>query len=439
MTDPPAPSGAPAPRWFRYLLPFLKAPEDLTPHQWRLLGLLGITVLINHYDFGLLGAALLQIQQELHIPEDEIGGVYGLIRMGVVAAMLLAVVADRLGRRRLLLWTILGFTGSTILTAFAQTQLQFTVLQFVARVFVTAEELVAVVVIAEELGARRRGFALGILAALGSLGHGLAYIGFGFIETLPYGWRSLYLMGAAPLLFIAWIRRSLPETRRFEQARQSRQPSTGLAAGLQPLWDLVRKSPRRVAVLSLVLLPASAAMIPASSFAVKFLQESHGWAPSQIPLLTVGGGFLVFASMALTGSVADRFGRRRLLVAALLMSAGGVAVFYNSPGLVVVPGWILMTAGLVSADVIFGALGSELFPTSYRTTASGLRALLWTLGGSIGLFLEGWLYNTAGGHAAALSCLLLLAWIAPLAVLVWIPETAGRELEEIAPELASGG
>jgi MFS family permease len=421
------------PAWFR-LFPFLRAPDDLTPHQWRLLGLLGVTVLINHYDFGLLGAALLQIQNELAIPEHEIGGVVGLVRMGVVPALLLAVVADRLGRRRLLLATILGFTVCTVLTAFARTQAQFTAFQFLARSFVSAEELVAVVVIAEELGARRRGFALGVLAALGSLGNGVAYIAFGFIERLPYGWRTLYLFGAAPLLLLAWLRRTLPETHRFEEARERRARDSGLAAALQPLRDLLRMYPGRVAVLALALLPASAVMIPGSGFAVKFLQEGHGWRPAQIPLLMVGGGFLVFASMALTGSIADRLGRRRLLVGALALNAAGLAVFYGAPGLAVVPGWIVMIAGLVSADVIFGALGSELFPTAYRTTASGLRSLLWTVGGSAGLFLEGWLYVVAGSHAAALSALLVLAWIAPLCILFGIPETAGRELEEIAPE-----
>jgi len=174
-------SASEPPGWFRiffFLRFFLRAPEDLTRRQWRLLGLLGVTVLINHYDFGLLTAALLQIQTELGIPETEVGRMVGLIRAGAILALPLAVFADRRGRRRLLVATILGFTLCTILTAFAQTATQFTVFQFFARMFVNAEEILAIVVITEELPAKRRGFALGVLAALGSLGNGVAFIGF---------------------------------------------------------------------------------------------------------------------------------------------------------------------------------------------------------------------------------------------------------------------
>jgi putative MFS transporter len=425
------------PGWFRHLFFFLRMPEDLTRHQWRLLGLLGVTVLINHYDFGLLTAALLQIQTELGVPETEVGRMVGMIRAGAILALPLAVIADRRGRRRMLVATILGFTLCTILTAFAQTATQFTIFQFFARMFVNAEELLAIVVIAEELPAKRRGFALGVLAALGSLGNGVAFIGFGFIEVLPYGWRSLYIVGAAPLLLLAWIRRTLPETRRFESERGHRlqhRREAGFAAALQPVRDLVQLYPGRVAALAATIMPASMILIAASTFPVKFLQEVHGWTPGMIPVLMVGGGVLVFASMALSGTIADRVGRRRLLAGALLLNAAGIGIFYNGSGWAVVPGWILMMAGLVSADVMFGALGSELFPTSYRSTASGLRAFLWMAGGSVGLVVvESQLFPVAGSHAAAVTLMLAGAWIAPLAVLRFIPETARRELEQIAP------
>ena len=173
----------------------------------------------------------------------------------------------------------------------------------------------------------------------------------------------------------------------------------------------------------------------AAPFPVKFLQAVHGWTPGMIPLLMVVGGFLVFASMALAGTVADRIGRRRLAVGGLALNTVGLAIFYNMPGWWVVPGWILMTAGLVSVDVIFGALGSELFPTSYRSTASGLRTFAWTIGGSVGLFVEGNLIlPLVDGHATALTWMLAGAWFSPLVILLFIPETASRELEDISPE-----
>jgi len=301
--------------------------------------------------------------------------------------------------------------------------------------FVNAEELLAIVVIAEEMDAKRRGWALGVLAALGSLGHAVAFIGFGFIDSLPYGWRSLYLLGAFPLLLLAWIRRTLPETQRFESERERRAAQAGLAAALQPLRDLFRIYPGRVAAVVCTTLPASMMMIAASTFPVKFLQEAHGWTPGMIPVLMVGGGVLVFASMGLSGTIADRIGRRRLLTSALLLNAAGIALFYNGSGWTVVPGWIVMTAGLVSSDVMFGALGSELFPTSYRSTASGLRAFTWMAGGSLGLVVvESQLYPLAGSHAAALTAMLAGAWVAPLVVMLFIPETARREREHIAPD-----
>ncbi len=64
-------------------------------------------------------------------------------------------------------------------------------------------------------------------------------------------------------------------------------------------------------------------------------------------------------------------------------------------------------------------------------TASGVRALAWVFGGVIGLFLEGALFAPTSSHAA-ITWMLAAAWIAPLVIAAFLPETAGRELEEIA-------
>lgn len=207
-----------------------------------------------------------------------------------------------------------------------------------------------------------------------------------------------------------------------------------LRAALQPVRDLVLTYPGRVAALAATILPASMILIAASTFPVKFLQEAHGWTPGMIPVLMVGGGFLVYASMALAGTIPDRVGRRRMVAAGLLLNSLGIWVFYNTSGWAVIPAWILMIAGFVSIDVLFGALGSELFPTSYRSTASGFRSFCWIAGGALGLVIvEGQLLPLFGSHAAAVTCMLAGAWIAPPVVLLFIPEAARRELEEVAP------
>jgi putative MFS transporter len=421
------------PWWFKILFAFVRSPAPLSQRQWQLLGLLGLTVLINHYDFAVLSLALPQIQAGLAIPEDRIGTVMATVRMGVVPALLFAFLADRVGRRRLLVATILGFTVCTVATAFTRSAAEFTALQFCARMFIAAEDMLAIVVITEELEAESRGFGIGILGAFGALGFGVAALSLAVIEALPFGWRALYLVGAVPLLWLAWLRRRIPETRRFEAERELRRGEAGLAAALGPLRDLVRRYPRRMLALCAAVLPAALVTITAGGFVSKHLQTAQGWRPGQVTLLYAVAGFLVFVSTVVSGRLGDRFGRRGVMATALLLNAVGVACFYQLSGGWIVPAWILFTSCGVAIDVLFGALGSELFPTSYRSTASGVRAAVGTVGGALGLLLESLLYPLTGSHSGAITWMLALAWIAPLVVLLLLPETARRELEEISP------
>jgi hypothetical protein len=87
----------------------------------------------------------------------------------------------------------------------------------------------------------------------------------------------------------------------------------------------------------------------------------------------------------------------------------------------------------MGCDVLFGALGSELFPTCYRSTASGVRLLASSVGGALGLWVESLLFPLAGSHATAITWMMAAAVVAPLIILLFIPETAARELEEVSP------
>jgi MFS family permease len=427
-----SPEAKPARRGLAALSQALRGPAEVSAEQRRLLGVLGLTFLLNQYDMALIGLALPQIQAGLGVAEQHAGLLVGAVRFGAVGSLALALFADRAGRRRLLLLTILGFTACTTLTAFARTPAEFAALQFLARACIGAEEVVAIVVVAEVLAARARGWGFGALAVFGALGHGAAAAAYAFVEVLPFGWRALYALGILPLLLLAWIRRGLRETPRFERERAAR-AAVGGGGALEPLRQLLSAYPGRLAALVSAVLAFGFTSASALSFVSKTLQEVHGFAPHQVTLFILGGGAAAMAAYPAAGLLSDRFGRRRVICAGLLAHALGAAWFYGASGAAVVPAWIAMMFGFMGCDVLFGALGTELFPTSYRSTASGVRMIALAAGGTLGLVVEGLLFPIAGSHGAAITWMASAAGLALLVIALSIPETALRELEEIAP------
>lgn len=285
---PDSPGTKPFRPWWTYAIPYAGKVPDLTTRQWSVMGLLGAAEFFDHYDIGIMGLALSQIQSSLGIAEADIAGVSAAVRFGAIPALAMMVMADRVGRRALLLATILGFTLCTFATAFARDTRDYMVLQFLARTFIYAELMLAPVVVAEELHARDRGWGIGMLGAIGGLGHGAAAIAFAFVDDLPLGWRSLYLIGIIPLLSLAWFRRSLSETKRFEE--QTRVEESGFKAAMRPVINLIRMYPGRVAILAVALFPFDFCITTAFTFLPKTLQEVHDYAPGQVTMLFIAGG-----------------------------------------------------------------------------------------------------------------------------------------------------
>lgn len=406
----------------------------MTSRQWNVLGVLGAAALIENYDLAVLGLALPQIQTGLGVAEAEVGTLTAVVRLGVMPALFLSVLADHTGRRRLLLATILGFTFCTFFTAFVRSAVEFVALQFLARVFIAGQSMLAVVVIVEEFDADVRGWGIGMMGAIGSLGHGLASLIFSLVNALPFGWRALYLVGVIPLLLIAWFRRTLTETRRFEHHQSTRATSFGIGAALRPFRHLARMYPARILALCAALFPVAFVFETSTLFASKFLQEVHHYSPGNVAVMYLTIGILAPIGNVVAGRLGDRFGRKSVIVGGALANAAAVAGFYHTTGAWVPLAWGLMVMTLTMVLVLFAAIGGELFPTSYRSTASGVRAVVATLGAAVGLWTESLLYGTVGSHATAITLMLVAVPIAPIIVALFLPETAARELEEIAPE-----
>jgi MFS family permease len=424
------------PRWYR-LTPFLGKPPELTARQWRVLGLVAVVSLFEQYDLYLFSLSLKQIQADLAIGEGDLGMLGSVVRMGAVLALPIALAADRMGRRKLLLVTVLGYTLLTGATAFAPTAEAFVALQFLARAFAVAETLIAVVVIAEEFAPQHRGWGIGALGAIQACGAGLASVAFGFVDVLPFGWRALYAFGLVPLLLVAYWRRTLPETDRFEALQRQRAAVPAATPALEPVRQLFREHRRLFLALALACLAFGMAMGPAAFFAPKFLQDVHGWSPAAVASLSFFGGGFAIVGNPLSGWLSDRYGRRPMASIFGLGFACVVIAFYTAAGLFAPALWILLIFSMMGTEVTLAAFGAELFPTSQRSTASGVRVVMLALGTVIGLAGVSLLFGWLGSNWTAVAVLGGVSLLVPVLVWLLLPETARRTLEEIsesAPE-----
>jgi MFS family permease len=431
---PPPPSEE---RWRpRWLLaaPFLGRTPALTRRQWRVLGLVSAAALFHQYDRALLALALPRIQEGLAIAESEVGYFASIIQFGALPAFVIALAADHAGRRRVLLFTVVACAILTGATALAPDARSFVALQFLARAFTNAEVLLAAVVLSEELDPDVRGWGIGALFAIQACGVGVAALLLPLAGLFDEGWRVLYAVGVVPLLLIARWRRTLPETERFEEHRRRREAAPVVETRLAPLLALMRAYPGRLAALAAMEFVFSAGGSAADFFGPKYLQDAHGWAPQWLTLLYLAGGLLAVAGSVRAGRLSDRLGRRPVCIGLGVTVILLAIAFYQAGGWLLAPLWIALITCVLGHDVLLVTYGSELFPTSHRSTAAGARLVVSTLGAALGLAAESVLYGILGSHWDAIAVLLLFALIGPLIVAAAFPETAGRGLEEIAPE-----
>lgn len=416
------------------------APEIVpTPQEAATIWLVGFAVAFNHYGEAIYGLALPRLQESLGIAEAEVGRYSSLFALAVVPAVALAYLADLIGRRRLLVLTLTLSASLNFASAFARSAFEFYALQVGSRIFGVAEDMLAAVVIVEALRPALRGWGIGALAALAATGHGWAAGVYAFVGLLPYDWRALYLIGALPMFLIAWLRRNLRETDHFLAHRSAREASgaSGFDLALAPLRALFRAYPGRLAAVAAALIPFAIGVAPALGLMPKLLQDTRGYSESEVSMLFLFGGAFAVAGNFAAGRIADRIGRKKVLVVTGLVSTlAGLVGYEIERGPLLVALWIVALFTFFSASVSFSALSGEIFPTSYRSTASALRGLLGAAGAGLGLYLESSLYGVFGNHNDAIQVLLLVAPLGLAVVLFGLPETAGLELDEIAPEVS---
>jgi MFS family permease len=436
VTDAAARSAAarPNPWWIPSFLGRAPALEDA---HVRTLGVIALALLFENYDQAMLTAALKQIAESFAVPEERVAALLGWVHLGALPAFLLVPLADRIGRRRLFLLSLVGLSAATFASAFAQTVAQLIALQMASRTFMVSCSATAFVILTEEFPAAHRGWGIGVLGALGTAGYGLGLLLFAGIDWLPYGWRALYVVGMVPILLLPMFRREVKETGRFERhlrEREGREGAVGVIAGWwRPLAALMRVYPLRAAAIGAIGALSAAGHSTGFAFAAYFVQVEHGWAPGQYTAMAIAAGLVGIIGHPWAGRMGDSRGRRSVgfgLLAAYPLLA---LAFYHGPAWSLPLVWIPLIFALTGGDTIVRALSVELFPTSHRGTASGWLKL-WEAGGrSAGLFAVAW-GTPEGARTTPMVSIVVFAALLAALLLLLLPETRRRELEEISAE-----
>ncbi|HTO53385.1 MAG TPA: MFS transporter [Myxococcota bacterium] len=372
---------------------------------------------------------------DLGLDDAKITAIMGFASLGAFGTAALARLADRHGRRGLVLASFAFLPLFSLASAIAPGVVSFTLAQVVVNALMGA--LFTGIVVAMVEGSseqwRARGQAwFGLACALGG---GVA-VGMGaVIERVPFGWRGFWALAALPALAVPSVRRALGETTRFELARDAGRTSTTRAA------DLFRGPWRR---RSLALLVVAAlrpiALIATSSWPYYHMVKTLALSPATASLVFIAGGTVGQLGNPLGARLANGWGRKPAAVwGSLVCVASGIAFFWVPAGAGAVPLLIALSALNQAASAVFylvdRLIATELFPTPLRATFSGVAGLMVAGAYFVANFGLSLLVGPLGGLVQAITWLSIVSFVpATVIFLAAVPETRGLSLEESAHE-----
>ncbi|MCX4760531.1 MFS transporter [Streptomyces sp. NBC_01275] len=346
--------------------------------------------------------------------------------VSAVGGALAGVVADRIGRVRALMITVITYAVFTVACGFApnyETLLVFRALQGLG---FGGEWAVGAILVAEYASAKHRGRTLGAIQSSWAVGWGLAVLVYTLVFSFvgdDLAWRVMFWTGALPALLVVWVRRRVQDA---PEAAAAREQSTEKGS-----FPAIFKGPllRTTIFAALLSTGVQGGYYTLATWVPTYLKTERG-------LSVVGtGGYLTFLISGaflgyLTGGyLTDRLGRRRNIWLFALLSAVCILAYANIPDgantLLLVLGFPL---GFCMSAIFsgFGSYLSELYPTAVRGTGQGFTYNTGRAVGAVFPTMVGYLAESWGVGGALVFGAIGYA-IAALALL-GLPETRGKEL-----------
>ncbi|UPG93292.1 MFS transporter [Luteibacter aegosomatissinici] len=376
---------------------------------------------LDAFDYFLLTFVILAVAHEFNVPEAEVTyGLFLTLAARPLGALIFGRLADRYGRRPVLMFDIVLFSVLEIACAFAPSLAVLLGLRFLFGIAMGGEWGIGASLAMESIPPKSRGFVSGLLQSGYPCGFFLAALA-NWLLVDHIGWRGLFVVGALPALLVLYIRRKVPESPVWEERKSK--PREGLMVAMRGHWKLF---------VYLMLLMAAFNMFSHGSqdmyptFVQETLKIPAGSATAF--MLTALLNFGALAGGLTFGAMSERIGRRKAIIIAALLAIPVIPLWMYGGSL------LLLGLGAFFIQVMVqGAWGvvpthlNELSPDAVRGTLPGFAYQMGNLLAAITATAQTWLADQRGGDFAFAMSVWIAAVAVLLAVLTWLgPEARGR-------------
>ena len=409
--------------------------RTITAEQWKSLLAAKLGWMLDAMDLLLYAMALERLKAYFGFG-DATAGLLGTVSLLASAAggLLFGVIADRVGRTRALMATVLIYSLCSLGAATAQDVVQLALWRTLLGIGMGGEWASGAVLVSETWPPQHRGKAISIMQSGWALGYilaaAVAALVLGVLQLGDEAWRWLFVVGAFPAMLVLWIRRAVKEP---EVWMAQRATATKRVKPFRVLFG--RELVGRTLIATLLTtavqfaywgmffwLPSFLARPVDEGGAGMSIVRSMHW----ILALQIGAyfGYLAF------GFIAEHLGRRTTFALFLLSAAVLVPVYGQMArrhGVLLALGPLLGFVGHGYFS-LFGVLLAELFPTRVRATGQGLTFNVGRAMGALGPYTIGAAAGSMGiGSALALTSAF---YVAGAVLILFIPDTTGKPLEE---------
>ncbi|WP_194841233.1 MFS transporter [Sporosarcina cascadiensis] len=374
-------------------------------------------------DVGILSFVIAAIAVDWNLTSSQMGWIGSVNSIGMaVGAFGFGLLADRIGRKQVFMITLVLFSVASGLSALTTALWAFLVLRFLVGAGLGGELPVASTLVSESVSAKERGRVVVLLESFWAAGWLIAAL-IAYFVIPDYGWRVALIITALPAFYAIYLRRNLPDSKKFIQEGKTEQ-SIG-----QKLKRLLAPEFRKRTIMLWIVW-----------FAVVF--SYYGmflWLPSVMVLkgfsLIKSFGYVLIMTLAqLPGYFSaawliERAGRKFVLATYLFGTALSALAFGNADTLVT-----LMIAGAFLSFFNLGAWGAlyayspEQYPTAIRATGSGVAAAIGRVGGIFGPLLVGSLLTAGYGFGIIFGIFCAAIMVGVLSVVLLGTETKQTEL-----------